>query len=215
VRTINNKKKIRGWKRQKRKIEKWKIHNFKINSNSLGKYDRDYLKIIIDPWYRLVRRNPPLWLFRYILSNLIEIFFNWYKELEKMEEPFYLKIWLSNPHFINSQIVSSFRDNLHFYDNIFRKSDEIKGFPFDKFRIPELALFEWELFIDENYYFENDLKEGVYTEAEFKIIKKKAYSKDIVRYSDGTEDNCYSIKKGDIWLGKLKGNSTYPLTGNK
>jgi hypothetical protein len=102
--------------------------------------------------------------------------------MKLQSQPFYLKIWLSDPQFINSQIVTSFRDNLHFYDNTFRKSDEIKEFPIDKFRLPELALFEWELFIDENYYFE-------------------------VRYSDGTVDNCYSIKKGDIWLGKLKGES--------
>lgn len=95
-----------------------------MDIEQLCRSNRDYVKLWIAPFYRLTRRNPPMWYSRLLLEALIEVYQSWYQQMKRLNEPFYLKIWLYNPNFINSQIVVAFRDCLDYYDNTFDKSND-------------------------------------------------------------------------------------------
>lgn len=81
----------------------------------------------------LERRNPPIWYSRLLLEGMIDVYLNWHKKMSETSEDFYLKIWLYDPHFINSQIVTAYRECLHFYDKTFDSTSQEKQFPFHKF----------------------------------------------------------------------------------
>lgn len=206
---FSKKKKIRGWKRHKRKIERWKQNAINLDMDYLRNYQRQYEKLWIHPFYKLERRNPPNWYQSLLLDAMIEVYLEWHQKMKKEEEDFYLKLWLYDPHFINSQIVVAYRNCLDFYDKTFKRRQENKEFPFDKFHSlrDKLEQFEWDLHIESDYYDENDLnewlEEGALTEKEVSRIKGKAY--DAVRIKD--EDGSflqYSLDKGDVWIGTLK-----------
>ncbi|ODG97132.1 hypothetical protein A4S05_01750 [Nostoc sp. KVJ20] len=194
----SNKKKIRGWKKQIRKINYWKNYNLTLDVTKLHKSQRDYVKVTIDPWYRLVRRNPPIWYNRLILEALIEIYLNWHKTLQESGEPFYLKIWLFEHHFINSQVVAATGDWIVGYNNTFTKSNEKRAFPFEKYKIHNFSLenFQWELHVEENYFYE---KIDQLSEAEINKIKQKAYRSGFLQNGD----RYFAIKTGDVWIGTL------------
>lgn len=194
----SNKKKIRGWKKQIRKINYWKNYHLTLDTAKLDDSQREYVKLTIDPWYRLVKRTPPIWYNRLILEALVEIYLSWHKTLQKWGEPFYLKIWLFDPHFINSQVVAATKDWIVGYNNTFTKSNQNQTFPFDKYKISNFSLedFTWELHIEENYFYE---KMDQLSEVEINNIKQKAYRSGLLR--DG--DRYFAIKTGDVWIGTL------------
>ncbi|MDN4617549.1 hypothetical protein QCD85_05535 [Paenibacillus sp. PsM32] len=105
-----NKKKIRGWKRRIKQIEDWKQRYIHLDIEQLERHHRDYVKLWINPFYQLTKRNPPVWYARLIFGAMIEVYESWYQQLKLLNEPFYLKIWLYDPNFISSQIVVAFRE---------------------------------------------------------------------------------------------------------
>ncbi|WP_246009223.1 hypothetical protein [Brevibacillus fluminis] len=139
---------------------------------------------------------------------MIEVYHSWYRELSRLNEPFYLKIWLYHPNFINSQIVVAIRDCLHNYDNVFDKSNEVKEFPYKALGNQEiLGQFLWELHIDSDNYWISDILEdiqlGFKTEKQVETLKRRAYKSETVEVSYG-KDELYKIKVGDIWVGQSK-----------
>ncbi|MEM1116087.1 MAG: hypothetical protein AAF845_08360 [Bacteroidota bacterium] len=72
---------------------------------------RGWVKLWFDPWYRLVRREPPTWLRRRMLAALLDIHRAWHERLAEHEretgEPFDCQLWLFDPHFMGSQVVFS------------------------------------------------------------------------------------------------------------
>jgi len=197
----SNKKKIRGWKNQVKKIEKWKNVNINLDIESLKQKNRDYLKIWIDPWYRLIKRNPPNWYCKLILKSMIEIYMSCFKTLQEFGEPFYLKIWLYDSNFIKSQIVVATQDAFNFYDNVFEKNISDRRFPYEKYDTKGLELknFNWERYIEDYVIFEkiDDL-----SEVEASKLKKRAYKVQRTKYNN-SEDVCYRVKIGDILVGEL------------
>ncbi|WP_049790037.1 hypothetical protein [Paenibacillus sp. JDR-2] len=152
--------KIRGWKRRIRHIEQWKQRNIVLDMDTLAAFGRDYAKLWIPPFHGLVRRTPPIWYNRLLLDAMIEVYNSWQETLTKTEEPFYLKIWLFDPEFINSQIVAAYRDGLHFYDNAFEPAVDVIPFPY-----PKVEHFNWMPHIDPNYDREVDSEEFVKIES--------------------------------------------------
>ncbi len=191
-----NKKKVRGWRRQIKKLDRWKAQHLNLELNCYG---YSYVKIWLDPWYRLEKRDPPIWFQRLILTALIEIYENWHKQLLSTNENFYLKIWLCNPHFITSQIVAAVGERINHYENLFAPSNEAKAFPYQKYLSSgcDLYDYDWKLFADEDIYFENRDELSV---DDIEFLKKNAFR--IVECPDG--DKMYGIKKGDVWLGERK-----------
>src|SRR5690554_4737715 len=90
-------RKIRGHKRRWNDIEKW-INNHKdLNLDYLKDYKRDYAKIRVHPWSGLALTNstipePKRETRKRITSGLIEIYDSWKITLDKLGEPYYLKI---------------------------------------------------------------------------------------------------------------------------
>ncbi|WP_420845940.1 hypothetical protein [Niallia circulans] len=190
-------------------MERWKQNAMNLDMDYLRNYQRQYEKLWIHPFYKLERRNPPNWYKSLLLDAMIEVYLEWHQKMKKEEEDFYLKLWLYDPHFINSQIVVAYRNCLDFYDETFKRRQENKEFPFDKFHSlrDKLEQFEWDLHIESDYYDENDLnewlEEGALTEKEVLRIKGKAY--DAVRIKDKNGSFLqYSLDKGDVWIGTLK-----------
>lgn len=206
---FSKKKKIRGWKRHKRKIERWKQNAMNLDMDYLRNYQRQYEKLWIHPFYGLERRTPPNWYNCLLLDAMIEVYLEWHQKMKKEDEDFYLKLWLYDPHFINSQIVVAYRNCLDFYDETFKRRQENKRFPFDKFHSlrDKLEQFEWDLHIESDYYDENDLnewlEEGALTEKEVSRIKEKAYDAVRIKDKDGSFLQ-YSLDKGDVWIGALR-----------
>lgn len=205
----SKKKKIRGWKRHKRKIVRWRKNVINLDMEYIRKYQRDYAKLWIHPFYSLVRTNPPNWYNCLLLSDMIDIYLNWHEKMDKETEDFYLKIWLFDPDFISSQIVVSYGDCINAYNDTFDKHTLIKTFPFHKFESlkDKLALFNWEAHIDAEKYSEEelieDIESGFRTEAEVNAIRNKSYETEKIKLSYGN-DVLYKVNVGDVWVGTLK-----------
>jgi hypothetical protein len=204
----SNKKKIRGWRRRIKQINQWKQRFIDLDVEQLFCNNRDYVKLWIDPFFRLTRRNPPMWYSRLLLEAMIEVYQSWYQQMKRLDEPFYLKIWLYHPNFIHSQIVVAFRDCLHFYDNTFEKSNDKKHFPTQLYgKINSLEEFKWEFALESEYYHLNELQSdvglGFRTDKSIEAIQNKAYKRETVKLS-GVEDTIYSVKLGDVWLGEMQ-----------
>ncbi|WP_264740043.1 hypothetical protein [Cytobacillus firmus] len=159
----SKKKKIRGWKRHKRKKEVWKQNSINLDMKLIREYNRDYAKLWIHPFYSWNRINPPTWFNRLLLEAMIDVYISWYEKMLNEKEDFYLKIWLYDPNFINSQIVVEYRDCLNFYDNVFDKHIKDKLFPIERCATlkDKLNLFNWERHVEADIYELGDLKEDI------------------------------------------------------
>lgn len=203
-----NKKKIRGWKRKVKQIEQWKQRCMVLDIDTLNRNNRDYVKLWIDPFYRLTRRNPPLWYSRLLLAAMIEVYESWHLKMKAFDEPFYLKIWFYHPNFIDSQVVVAFRDCLNYYDAAFDKSDMAKRFPAQLYgNHSRLEKFKWELAIDAYKYWLSELDEdvrlGFSSPKRKESIQRRAYKSETLQLNYG-EDTLYKIRAGDVWIGQWK-----------
>lgn len=198
-------RKVRGNKFKD--IKRWiEIHK-NLDLDLLFKYNRDYAKIYIKPWNGLSLTNihyaqPSGKSRKLIINGLIEIYNNWKAQLDQLNEPYYLKIWLFKNKLERSQVVCAIRDNLHFYDNTFEKSESNQK--------PQHInnLFRWENYDSCNYINETYL--GNVTDYEnlqsylldkkwFDSIVKKHYK--IIVNKDGAKT--YVLIEDLIWIGNL------------
>ncbi|KZL51011.1 hypothetical protein PN488_13175 [Nodularia spumigena CS-591/12] len=192
-----NKKKIRGWKKRIRQIEKWKQRNFNVD---LSNSNYDHVKIWIHPWSSLAKPSPPLWYRRLILSAMFEIYHNWKKQLIERGEPFYLKIWLFHPRFSHSQVVAGIGERIDWYENVFPiPENQYEPFPYQEYdsNLYNLHDLTWELRIDD---FEQYEKMDELTPQEVEVLQKTAYH--ITQTSDG--DTLYAVWLGSVWVGDIE-----------
>ncbi|KMK75386.1 hypothetical protein AB990_17685 [Alkalihalobacillus pseudalcaliphilus] len=188
-------------------MEIWKEQALHLDVDTLREYQRDYVKLWIDPFYSLEKRNPPHWYNQLLLEAMIDVYQEWNRKMEAENEEFYLKIWLFEPRFIQSQVVVAYREALHFYHHTFKKRENDKAFPFYQFHSlrDKLEQFDWSLHIDSDYYDENDLQgwleEGLSSEKEISTIKRKASETIKNEYGNHL---IYCMDKGDVWIGTLK-----------
>lgn len=192
--------KVRGWRRQIRKLEQWKQNHLNLALNRCD--DVKYVKIWLDPWYSLQKRNPPIWFRRLIVAAFIEIYDSWHKQIVCLNEPFYLKIWFYEPHFIQSQVVAATGAQIEYYENLFAPDTESKKFPFEKYAHGnyDLIAFDWQPRVDEELYFE---QADEFTPKEFECLKKKAFR--VKQTDDG--DTMLTVKTGNIFVGERASNN--------
>lgn len=169
-------KKTRGMKKKVRKLASWAEYQKQLDIESLLKYRKEYVKIWIKPFYNLHQINPneigrknPTYKFRkQVLYQLIEIYLAWQKKLEQLKQPYYLKIWLADPEFMDSQVVAALEPEIEYYTNIFQNNEEHKDFPLEN-QHPLKDCFVWERCINGYYVWESDLEEtcglGVFEKA--------------------------------------------------
>lgn len=124
----------------------------------------------------------------------------------------YLKIWLYEPHFIESQVVCAVGNELNFYDNTFSEGDDSKLFQTKKYGCTSnrLEQFYWQHHIEESHL-ENNFVGNIdeYTVPQdfyetrrwFNRMLKKPHR--TTPYDEKTADcfEFYSFKVGNVWVG--------------
>ncbi|MAE13199.1 hypothetical protein CMO92_01420 [Candidatus Woesearchaeota archaeon] len=63
-------------------------------------------------------------------KKLVDIYLSWKKKLDSFREEYYLKIWVFNKHFKDSQVVVAIDDFKDFYDKTFMEAKTVEPFKF-------------------------------------------------------------------------------------
>lgn len=198
-------KKTRGMSRRARNLPHWGAYHKKLDIGSLVKDQKEYVKLWISPFYNLHqinknevgKKNPPYKFRTQVLDQLMEIYLEWEKKLNNLKEPYYLKIWVGDPEFMDSQVVAAVRSEIEYYERIFIKNPDPKPFPY-KSQHPCFDRFTWERCINGYYVWESDLE----TEEEMEAAKRKAVQTNEYMI-DGQMEKSYFISTGDMWTGEL------------
>lgn len=207
-------KKIRGHKRIWNDIEKWKNANLKLDLENLKQNERDYAKIGVHPFSGILLTNsqipePKTETRKRILNGLLDIYESWKNQLDKLNDPYYLKIWLFEPSFSKSQIVCAIGNSIDFYQNTFNIPENSKEFKnsFGGIIKNRIENFNWECRLDEDFLFSNAIGnlEDYETEKEYledkqrfnNKLKKKHFTRIL---KDGT--NYYAFEIGNVWIGE-------------
>lgn len=147
-----------------------------------------------------------------MLDGLLEIYDGWQEKLNELGEPYYLKIWLFEPHFTRSRVVCAIRDNLHFYDNTFFQPETSGTFRPETYgpMADRLRTFNWTMAHEEVHLdnTEPGRPEDFASEADF--LKYRKWVTKLLRrphrttkfaspIGDVTES--YSIRTGTVWIG--------------
>ena len=142
-----------------------------------------------------------------ILDGLEIIYDNWKSQLEKLDQPYYLKIWLNEPRITKSEVVCGIKENIVKFEDSFSKINCEKN---NSNLISYMSSdFKWECAVDEDFIFENEVSQEnfLYLDeffSERRLLnkaKKKGYRNKIVENSSGEKEKVYFIPKGKIWIG--------------
>lgn len=209
-------KKIRGGKRRLKAIKLW-VANYKyLELDYLRTYEKDHVKFRVAPWGRFIINNiefaqPKKALKKELINGLIEIYNSWQKQLNTLNTPYYLKIWLFEKEIKKSQVVCAIQSKINFYDNTFEKpNDDIhtnKSFPFLKTH-PLTADFNWDIALD-NLYIENDFIQNpneFHNEKDY-LEAKKWFNKVVLKQHKridtfGNNRSFYVLDNDIVWLGQ-------------
>lgn len=210
-------KKVRGHKRRWKQIHLWVEQNRRLTPWILEEYGRDHIDIVVHPWCDISITNskipePKGETKLRLLAGLLEIYEAWKAQLDETGEPYYLKLWLYEPHFSNSQVVCAMGDQLHFYDRTFHKPEETRSFqPGNYGRLADqLSEFDWEFCWDEEHLDDGYLAPAeMYTSrTEFEADRrwfnrqlKKPHRVTKLKEPVGDITEVYSFKKGTVWVG--------------
>lgn len=211
-------KKLRGHHRIWKAIETWRNSNLKLDIEYLKSSQREYTKIWVHPYCDYTTLNsefpqPKGETRKRILNGLIDIYGEWKKQLDTLGKPYYLKIWLFEPRFSESQVVCAIGNLLEFYeDTFFKPSQEYaKQVEAKTKNLP--SAFNWECRLDELHLNSNDLgqPEDYYSETDYQKEKswfdtqlKRPHRKIVNKSENGETTEYYSIKLGHTWLGSQK-----------
>lgn len=199
-------KKIRGLKRKRKELDKLLISLLEFDPDFLKKYSYFYQKIHVTPWSNnSTFQKLPKGFRNQIAIGLIDIYNSWKEKLDKLNEPYYLKIWLYYPRIFNSQVVCAVGDKIEHYENLFPLTEENKVLPTNHVKNAEQKLntLEWQSFLDQEIIFESfysrDLynNEIEYLEDQKEIIKIRNKHDKKVFYEN---DIAYFLTKGIIWI---------------
>lgn len=197
------KRKIRGWKRRVKKIERWKQAYLALDREALAKYNRDYVKVWIAPFFSLQVYTLPFWYKRLVIQALLEIYASWKQTLDEGDESYYLKIWVFEKDIMRSQVMVSVGELLHFYDQSFEELTPVDGLP-TRLAIETAEELNWDQGFTVDAWYEGEMqeeiKDGLYTEEEIQAIKDSAYS--VQEYKG---EPVYLVKDGIVWVGESSG----------
>jgi hypothetical protein len=198
-----NRKKVRGWRRRVRAITRWREASADLDVDALMRREATWAKIALDPWNRLVRRNPPMWYRRLVLAALVDIHARWHARLAALGVPFVLRLWLRHPRFHSSQVVAAVGSKMEYYALHVFPFPDADPVPIDIYRSPELPLddFIWQARIDFEPIFEQacELAPG-----EIAHYASRAF-----RIDHHDDDTVYLIDCGTAWVGERRGDSKF------
>lgn len=207
------KKKIRGHRKRQKQIELWKDKNILFNLTDYflnGRRNYYYAKI---PWnYSSITNSnipePKGKTKQLLFAALLDIYDAWKVQLERLGEPYYLKIWLYEPRFSQSEVVCATGGRIEYYQNMFygpEKGKYING-PGHK----NAEQLNWECYIDEDHYDLNfignpedyaSLRDYKESEQWFSRLLKKPHRITHYENPDNSILKLYSFKRGNVWVG--------------
>lgn len=190
-------KKIRGWKRRLRRLERWaKL----INYPDLECFDivgYTFERCSVYSYHLAQKRQPPLWFHKRIIDKLLGAYHNWMSVFNSMNVHYDLKLWVRYPTISHSEIICYKVDQPGEQKQV--RSKIIQPTSLDNMvRLnDELAMFDWmitpEVDTYEEYEFDN---------ANFKPEDLQADG--YVRKQHGDDTVYYTKRLGKIWIGRLK-----------
>ncbi len=201
---FSNRKKVRGWKRRLRQLERLRLAYRTLDVEWLRAAERQYVKIWLDPWSRLVPRNPPYWYRRRILAAFIDIYTSWRQALEAAGEPYYLELWVFHPDFHNTQVVAATGSLLEFYHKTFEPAENGAPRPPALYDDPayDLDRFRWRAGTEVNVLLKSI--DVVEPGDEERLLREA----DRVQTSKYTGDTMYIFELGSVWQGSLPADSS-------
>jgi len=209
-------KKIRGHNRRYKQIDNWRLDNLSLDLTDylLNHRDRYYAKIRVHPWSGISLTNsvlpePTGKTKQKMLNGLLDIYEDWKNQLDKLGQPYYLKVWLFEPRFSQSQVVCAIGDNVDFYENTFYKPDTNKTIQLDNYGSlkAKLSKLNWDYRLDEDQYDNTEVDEpGIYASRQdyedtvkwFNKLLKKPHRTHKFKEPIGEMTESYSFKRGDI-----------------
>ena len=147
-----------------------------------------------------------------IIKTLLKTYFEWKKELDKLNKEYYLAIWIYNPRMLKSEVVCAIDEKISYYENeSFLASKKNSNFDFNQFGklSTELQKLTWDRKIDLEPVYEWEInwpKEQYEFEREY--YKDQRFYKKLIREKfhvvEKNNEKIYFYPKGDVWIGKLK-----------
>ncbi|HEX2076877.1 MAG TPA: hypothetical protein VHG08_04185 [Longimicrobium sp.] len=192
---FSNKKKVRGWKRRIRQLERLRLEHRQLDVAALREHGVQYVQIWLDPWDRLVQRNPPYWYRRRILAAFIDIFGAWKTGLEELGEPYYLELWLFEPDFYRTQVVAAVGTRVEYYRTLFPTVPGAPGRPPPQYQDPAYALSSFRWRAGEVI----DVRTEKLDEPDAQDIA--TWSRHAARIEHTADDTLYIFNRGIVWLG--------------
>ena len=136
------------------KIEQWASRHIQPDFLRMERRGELNVRIWIDPWWGLKKRNPPLDLQGLILERMILIFHSWRKVFLQAKKPVDLQLILFEEAFIRSEVTAIQVPTIgKLQAPGFHPAHEIRRFPYELFFENRDALrdFEWRLFWEGEY----------------------------------------------------------------
>lgn len=197
---LSNRKKVRGWKRRIRQLEQFRAAQRELDVDALRDGYKHYVKIWLDPWSRLVPRNPPHWFRRRILAALLDILDAWRERLEAAGEPYYLELWLFHPDFHDSQVVAAMGEAIPYYRTMFDPREGAASNPPAEYRDAayDLANLHWRMGQVVDVQLASTYADDV--EGLVRLAELGRSADRVQATSDGT-DTIYIFHRGRVWLG--------------
>jgi hypothetical protein len=207
-------KKSRGHKRLWKDINEWVESNKELDTDQLFSSGRNNIKVPLSEDYSNNSKTAEYKgkTRRLVLKGLLDIHRQWKKALDKIGEPYYLKIWLYEPHFSLSQLVCGIGPFLNFYDKSFHFSETDKEIDSNNYGTlsNQMSDLDWKYALDEihaNAFFVGE-KDTYSSEKEYYKLRRWYNNrlKTIHRITEsvnteGENKQIHSFKKGIVWIG--------------
>jgi hypothetical protein len=211
---MNRVKKIRGHKKIQKRIQSWIEQNKSLNFRDFLANKYCYVNVSFSPYFNISINNsniaePKTKTRKQIILGLQEIYNNWKTELDKLNQPYFLKIYLFEPRISKSQVICAVgKEKIEYYEDFFRIADFNKnGFNFQKILSSD---FKWKIHSDDDIYSEQELltpESYYYNEEDYNYCKKllnklqkKKYTK-VKTENEYGEDYFYYVPRGKILIG--------------
>ena len=166
-----------------------------------------YFNFQIEDWYgdKLSTKGKSR---KFIVQNLFSIYVRWKAQLEKLDKPFYLSIWLHEPRLLKSEVVCAIQDKISYYENdvfiLSEKTNKLDENNYGKLS-DEFAKLNWMRNVDFEPFYDweinwpkeqYELANEYYSDQRF---FKKLLSKNI-RITENENGKTYYDLVGDIWV---------------
>ncbi len=208
-------KKIRGEKRRIRKIKQWIDDHLDLDIAYLKRYQCEYVKFWVDPWNRLSLTNSqypqPQGIYKELFFNgLLQIYMSWKEQLDFLDQPYYLKIWLFENDLKRSQVVCVIGEKIEHYQNLFEKSlDETSLSIVEWQEVSDMMKkVNWEKKIEITLYEKDWLgrPDDYKTQKNYEDTKKWFNNNVIEKYREVKRidgDEYYIVETDNVWIGYI------------